>query len=97
MEDNYNYTMIDGAVAGQLISPGPCKLIRIIINHPIAGGGISAYDYLSAVDGKDICEIITPATSTNIQPVSLEYGVTCGVGLFVVTTGTNSEYTVVWK
>lgn len=98
MEDNYNYTPIL-TQATTKISAGYAKLIRIIINTPLANGVIKIYNNTTGTGtGQQLIGTITmPATPTLIGPIAIDYGISCPNGLTVVTSGANQDITVVSK
>ncbi len=98
MEDNYNYVNISGAATTVISNPvgvAGGKLIRIVVNNPIASGTITVYDN-GAASGNKVATITLPAT-VNAIGGSLDYGCSLTKGLTVVTTGTGLDVTVVYK
>ena len=98
MDDNYNYVNIVGAGTKIITNPvgvGGGKLIRIVINNPVASGTITIYDN-GAASGNKVGTITLPAT-VNSPGGSVEYGVTLKTGLTIVTTGSGIDVTVVYK
>ena len=95
MDDNYNFTNITTQTT-TIISTTGSKLIKIIINTPLANGVVTIYAN-KAGSGTKVGTITQAGTITAIGPNAVEYGVTCQNGLTIVTSGANQDITVVWK
>lgn len=88
MLPNFAYENITTA-ASTLVKTGTGVLHGITINTPVSSSSITIYDGTSA-SGTKIGTITLGSTINDSgQRMLLEYDVVFGVGLFIVTTGTN--------
>lgn len=81
--------------ATTLVKTGEGSLHSIAINETVASATITIYDGLTAATGTLIGTITNPGTLIESQ-LSLLYDVSFGVGLTIVTTGTQ-DITVAYK
>lgn len=91
MESHNEYTNIKGATTTQVYT-GACTLERIIVNTATAGT-------IGIIDGTSGTTVnvgtITPGAS-QLGVGTYWYGVTCGLGIRIVTSA-SPDITVVWR
>lgn len=93
----YNWNQYTNITTGTttVVKAAPGLLSEININTPVAGETITVYDN-TAASGTKIATITIPATITSLSPVTLEFNVSCGTGITVVTSST-ADITVSWR
>jgi hypothetical protein len=95
MDDNYNFTNITTQTT-TIVSTTGSKLIKVIINTPLANGVVTIYNN-KVGSGAKLGTITQASVLTAIGPNAVEYGVSMQNGITIVTSGANQDITVVWK
>jgi hypothetical protein len=76
------------------VRTGPCVLHSVIFNKKTASGVVTIYDN-TAASGTVVATITSPSPLLTNQD-QFDYGVSCSIGICVVTSGAAQDITVTW-